>query len=132
MSKGASLAPQEIKIDFWLSCRLASLYFLILPHGEVLGAAAFQPVKHIVHRVFEGLRHPPGLPWLFIISTSVFMLLFFLRPLITRCKPIKGAVQKGFGFGPELVALLAVAFGVGDQGGNKFQNIAFCLDIGQR
>ena len=34
--------------------------------------------------------------------------------------------------GPELVALLAVAFGVGDQGGNKFQNIAFCLDIGQR
>ena len=30
------------------------LVFLILPHGEVLGAAAFQPVKHIVHRVFEG------------------------------------------------------------------------------
>ena len=23
-------------------------------------------------------------------------------------------------------------FGVGNQGGNKFQNIAFCLDIGQR
>ena len=26
------------------------LVFLILPHGEVLGAATFQPVKHIVHQ----------------------------------------------------------------------------------
>ena len=34
----------------------------------------------------------------------------------------KGAVQEGFGFGPELVALLAVAFGVGDQGGDEVQH----------
>ena len=113
-------------------CCLAAgeLVFLILPHGEVLGAAAFQPVKHIVHRVFEGFVILPDFHAVYHFHQRIHVA-FFLRPLKDDVGH-KGAVQEGFCFCPELVALLAVAFGVGNQGGNKFQNIAFCLDIGQR
>ena len=106
------------------------LVFLILPHGEVLGAAAFQPVKHIVHRIFEGFVILPDFHAVYHFHQRIHVA-FFLRPLKDDVGH-KGAVQEGFCFCPELVALLAVAFGVGNQGGNKFQNIAFCLDIGQR
>ena len=106
------------------------LVFLILPHGEVLGAAVFQPVKHIVHRVFEGFVILPDFHAVYHFHQRIHVA-FFLRPLKDDVGH-KGAVQEGFCFCPELVALLAVAFSVGNQGGNKFQNIAFCLDIGQR
>ncbi|RHW01720.1 hypothetical protein DXA90_11445 [Clostridiaceae bacterium OF09-1] len=117
-----------IKKSFRAYNTAGELVFLILPHGEVLGAATFQPVKHIVHRIFEGFVILPDFHAVYHFHQRIHVA-FFLRPLKDDVGH-KGAVQEGFSFSPELVALLAVAFGVGNQGGNKFQNIAFCLDVG--
>ena len=124
------LPNRLIKKSFRAYNTAGELVFLILPHGEVLGAATFQPVKHIVHRIFEGFVILPDFHAVYHFHQRIHVA-FFLRPLKDDVGH-KGAVQEGFSFSPELVALLAVAFGVGNQGGNKFQNIAFCLDIGQR
>ena len=103
---------------------------LVLPHSKVLGAPALQPVKHIVHRIFEGFIILPDFHAVYHFHQRIHVA-FFLRPL-KHDVGHKGAVQKGFRFGPELVALLTVAFGVGDQGGDEFQHIAFRFDVGQR
>ena len=104
------------------------LVFGILAHSEVLGIALCKAVKHIVHSVFEALVILPDFHAVYHFHQRIHVA-FFLRPLKDDVGH-KGAVQEGFCFCPELVALLAVAFGVGNQGGNKFQNIAFRLDIG--
>ena len=41
-------------------------------------------------------------------------------------------LQKRFRFRPELVPLFTVSLGVGNQGIDEFQHIAFCLDVGHR
>ena len=72
------------------------LVFLILPHGEVLGAAAFQPVKHIVHRIFEGFVILPDFHAVYHFHQRIHVA-FFLRPLKDDVGH-KGAVQEQAGF----------------------------------
>ena len=79
------------------------LVLLILPHSEVLGTPALQPVKHIVHRIFEGFVILSDFHAVYHFHQCIHIA-FFLRPLKYDVGH-KGAVQKGFGFGPELVAL---------------------------
>ena len=98
-------------------------------YGQV-PRTANEMYEHIVHRIFEGFVILPDFHAVYHFHQRIHVA-FFLRPLKDDVGH-KGAVQEGFCFGPELVALLAVAFGVGDQSSNEFQNIAFRLDIGQR
>ena len=106
------------------------LVFFVLPYGEVLGAPLLQAVKHIVHGVFEGFVVLPDFHAVYHFYQRIHVA-FFLRPLKNDIGH-KGAVQKRFGFGPELVPLFPVAFGIGDQGVDEFQDVAFRLDVGQR
>ena len=71
------------------------LVFLILPHGEVLGAATFQPVKHIVHRIFEGFVILPDFHTVYHFHQRIHVA-FFLRPLKDDVGH-NGTVQEGFG-----------------------------------
>ena len=82
------------------------LVFLILPHSEVLGAASFQPVKHIVHRIFEGFVILPDFHAVYHFHQRIHVA-FFLRPLKHDVSH-KGAVQKRFRLRPKRIALLAV------------------------
>ena len=55
------LLNRLIKKSFRAYNTAGELVFLILPHGEVLGAAAFQPVKEDIHGAFIGLVVLSGL-----------------------------------------------------------------------
>ena len=79
---------------------------LRVPFGEA--------VKHIVHGVLKGFIILPDFHAVYHFYQRIHVA-FFLRPFKDDIGH-KGAVQKRFGFGPELVPLFPVAFGVGDQG----------------
>ena len=94
----------------------------------MLGVALSEAVKHIVHSVLEALVILPDFHAVYHLYQRIHVP-FFLRPFKDDIGH-KGAVQKGFRFRPELVPLLAVPLGVGDQGVDEFQHITFRLDIG--
>ena len=104
------------------------LVFGILAHSEVLGTSLGKAVKHIVHSVFEALVILPDFHAVYHFHQRVHVP-FFLRPLKDDIGH-KSTVQKGFRFRPELVTFFAVSFGIGNQGVDELQNIAFRLDIG--
>ena len=84
------------------------------------------------HKIFdkEILQKSRGVIFSFSPLQDQFIhVSFFLRPLKDDISH-KGAVQKGFRFRPELVTFFAVSFGIGNQGVDELQNIAFRLDIG--
>ena len=94
----------------------------------MLGVALGEAVKHIVHGVLEALVILPDFHAVYHFHQRVHVP-FFLRPLKDDIGH-KGAVQKGFRLRPELVPLLAVPLGVGNQSVDELQNIAFRLDVG--
>ena len=69
------------------------LVFLILSHSEVLGTAAFQPIEHIVNRIFEGFVIFPDFHAVYHFHQRIHVA-FFLRPLKDDVGH-KGAVQEG-------------------------------------
>ncbi len=96
----------------------------------MLGVALGEAVKHIVHGVLETFIILPYFHAVYHFNQRIHVA-FFLRPLKDDIGH-KGTVQKRFRFRPELVPLFTVPLGVGNQGIDEFQHIAFCLDVGHR
>ena len=95
----------------------------------MVGVPPFQPVKHIVNGIFEALIIFPDFHAVNHFHKGIHVP-FFLRPLKDDIGNQR-TVKKGFRFCPELVPVFAVPFGVGNQGGHKFQHVTFRLDVGQ-
>ena len=107
-----------IKKSFRAYITAGQLVFGILAHGEVLGAPPGEAVEHVIHGVLEGFVVLPHLHAVYHLHQRVHVP-FFLRPLEYDIGHQR-AVKEGFRLRPEGVPLLALPFGVGNQGVDEF------------
>lgn len=94
----------------------------------MIGLALFQPRHHVIHGVLEIVVVLPGLHAVYHVHKGIDVLVLWLS--LKDDIGHKRTVQKGLCLCPELVALFAVALGVGNQGVDEFQNIALRFQIG--
>ena len=94
----------------------------------MIGLALFQPGHHVIHGVLEVVVVLPGLHAVYHIHKGIDVLVLGLA--LKDDIGHKRTVQKGLRLCPELVALLAVALGIGNQGIDEFQNIALRFQVG--
>ena len=106
------------------------LIFLILPYGEVVRLAALQFLESQINGILKVL----------IVFTHFHRvhhldqrgkILFFLGRFIVDI-PDQRRVEKRFCLLPEIIAALAVAFGIGNQRRYQLENIFFGVDILKR
>ena len=106
------------------------LIFGILAYSKVVRFPLGQLLKHEIDRVLKFLIVLPYLHRVDKFNESREVL-FLHRGLIMDIAD-QGAIQKCLRLQPEIVPALAFAFGIGNQGGNEFQDVLFTMDVRER
>ncbi len=108
------------------SCQLV---FLILPDSEVLGFFLLQRFEHHIHCVFEALVVLPDLHGVDELNQGAEVL--FLNGRFVVDVADEGGVEQGLCLHPEIIPGLAIALGVGYQGGYQLQDVLLAVDVSE-
>ena len=130
MTASLTMTKTMIKKSLRAYISAGQLVLLVLFHRKAIRLALFQPLEHIVHgieKVLVILLHFHAGDH---VNQRIHVAL--LLGALKNDVPQQGAIQKRFGLRPEWIALFALAFGVGDQGVYKLQDVRLVLDVGQR